>query len=147
MKIALFAGEDNNIALWRLAQESKESPLCLPAQVFTHTFDNIYVYICTNNICIYICTNIYVYICTGPFIPGFLVESYNTKRSKDSYFSCIFCVFLGIILHDSHKKIETLNSIRPPYMTFLLFAKPLLWRLCSLRPLSFFSHYPCYLFE
>ena len=31
---ALFAGEENNIALWRLAQASKESPLCLPAQVF-----------------------------------------------------------------------------------------------------------------
>ena len=27
------AGEENNIALWRLAQESKESPVCLPAQV------------------------------------------------------------------------------------------------------------------
>jgi len=26
------SGEENNIALWRLAQESKESPLCLPAQ-------------------------------------------------------------------------------------------------------------------
>ena len=39
---ALFSGEENNIALWRLAQESKESPLCLPAQVFTHTFENIF---------------------------------------------------------------------------------------------------------
>ena len=35
---ALFAGEENNIELWRLAQESEESSLCLPAQVFTHTF-------------------------------------------------------------------------------------------------------------
>ena len=28
------AGEENNIALWRLAQGSKESPVCLPAQVW-----------------------------------------------------------------------------------------------------------------
>ena len=33
----LISGDENNIALWRLAQASKESPLCLPAQVFTHT--------------------------------------------------------------------------------------------------------------
>ena len=29
------AGEENNIALWRLAQGSKESPVCLPAQVWS----------------------------------------------------------------------------------------------------------------
>ena len=29
----IISGDENNIALWRLAQASKESPLCLPAQV------------------------------------------------------------------------------------------------------------------
>ena len=29
----IISGDENNIALWRLAQASKESSLCLPAQV------------------------------------------------------------------------------------------------------------------
>ena len=31
--LMIISGDENNIALWRLAQASKESPLCLPAQV------------------------------------------------------------------------------------------------------------------